>query len=138
MKALISLLILIAAFTVAKRIWETYQTVEKSRNSGEPSTTQTTPAPQAPASNLPGLPPSLEASLSAAQKQGAAGLKDWLRNYRVYAKDPRLASIELDYVVLISHQDPAEAKRIFQDVKDRTPTFSPIYDRVKRLENTFQ
>jgi hypothetical protein len=44
----------------------------------------------------------------------------------------------LDYVLLISHQDPAEARRIFKDIQDRTPTFSPVYDRVKRLEKAFQ
>lgn len=137
MKALIALLFLIGAFWLSKQLYHTYQSVEKTRNTGD----QTTPAPQqpaAPSSNLAGLPPSLEPSLSTAEKQGASGLRDWLRNYRIYARDPRLASIELDYVVLISHQDPAEARRIFQDVKDRTPTFSPIYERVKSLEKTFQ
>jgi hypothetical protein len=137
MKALIAILLLLGAFWVTKRIFNTYQDVERSRNTGE----QTSPAPApppAPTSTLAGLPPYLEASLSTAEKQGAAGLRDWLRNYRAYAKDPRLASIELDYVVLISHADPAEARRIFEDVKSRTPTFSPIYDRVKRLEKTFQ
>jgi hypothetical protein len=84
------------------------------------------------------LPASLETSLSAAQKQGAAGLRDWLNSYRIYVKDPRLAAIELDYVLLISHQDPAEAKRIFQEVKARTSPTSPVYDRVKKLEKTFQ
>jgi hypothetical protein len=135
MKALIALVILLGAFWVAKRLIATYQGVEKSRNTGEQ--VSTVPAP-APTSSLPGLPPNLEASLSAAEKQGAPGLRDWLNNYRSFARDPRLAAIELDYVVLISHQDPAEARRIFQDVKDRTPTFSPIYQRVKALEKTFQ
>jgi hypothetical protein len=136
MKAVIALAILLAVFFVAKRIYLTYETVEKSRNTGE----QTAPAapPPAPASSLQGLPPSLESSLATAEKQGAAGLGDWLRQYRGFARDPRLADIELDYVVLISHQDPAEARRIFDDVKSRTPTFSPIYERVKRLEKTFQ
>jgi hypothetical protein len=136
MKALIALLFLIGAFWLSKQLYHTYQSVEKSRNTGEPATPA--PQPAAPSSNLPGLPPSLEASLSTAEKQGAPGLRDWLRNYRIYARDPRLANIELDYVVLISHQDPAEARRIFGEVKDRTPTFSPIYERVKRLEKTFQ
>jgi hypothetical protein len=136
MKALIALLILLAAFWVSKQLYRSYRDVEKSHNTTEDAS----PAPEAaaPSSNLPGLPASLETSLSAAEKQGAAGLRDWLHNYRIYAHDPRLAAIELDYVVLISHEDPAEARRIFEDVKNRTPTFSPIYERVKRLENTFQ
>ena len=137
MKALIAILLLLAAFWVTKRIYSTYQDVEKNRNTGEQASP--TPAqPAAPVSTLQGLPPYLESSLNTAKQQGAAGLREWLRNYRAYAKDPRLASIELDYVVLISHSDPAEARRIFDDVKNRTPTFSPIYDRVKSLEKTFQ
>jgi hypothetical protein len=136
MKALIALVILLAAFWVAKKLYVSYQDVEKHQSSSEQSAT--TPPNQPPASNLPGLPPSLESSLSAAQKQGAAGLKAWLNSYRGFAKDPRLADIELDYVLLISHQDPNEARRIFKDVQDRTPTFSPVYERVKRLEKTFQ
>ncbi len=136
MKALIALIILLAAFWLGKRLLQTYQTVEKSSLPAEQANPSNQPA--TPSSTLPGLPPSLEASLSAAEKQGAAGLREWLRNYRVHVRDPRLAAIELDYVVLISHQDPAEARRIYEEVKSRTPTFSPIYERVKRLEKTFQ
>jgi hypothetical protein len=136
MKALIALLILLGVFWVGKKLFRSYDEIEK-RQSGTEQASPNAPA-ATPPSSLPGLPATLEPSLSAAEKQGAAGLRDWLHNYRIYARDPRLASIELDYVVLISHQDPAEAQRIFQDVKSRTPTFSPIFERVKRLEKTFQ
>ena len=136
MKALLTLMIALVAFWVAKTIYLTYRAAEKETARSEQTTAPT--APTAPASNLPGLPPNLEASLATAEKQGAAGLRSWLNTYRSFVRDPRLASIELDYVVLISLQDPAEAKRIFNDVKGRTPTFSPIYDRVKRLERSFQ
>jgi hypothetical protein len=136
MKALIALLILLGVFWIGKQLFLSYRAIEKHQSAGD----QANPPAQAAASaqNLPGLPPSLEASLSAAEKQGASGLRDWLRTYRSFARDPRLAAIELDYVVLISHQDPTEARRIFNDVKDRTPTFSPIYERVKRLESSFR
>ena len=136
MKILIALLIIFAAYTIASRLLSTYKTIETQQTSNEPGT-PTTPHPAAPAV-LPGLPASLESSLSAAQEKGAAGLRDWLNAYRPYAHDPRLAAIELDYVVLISHQDSAEAKRIFKSVQDRISTSSPVYDRVKRLEKTFQ
>lgn len=136
MKALISILICLALFYTAKKLYFSYQKIEKQQASHE----EGAPAhPAQPAASvLPGLPAYLEASLAAAEKQGPAELRDWLTKYRAYARDPRLASIELDYVVLISHQDPAEARRIFKDVQGRTPTFSPIYERVKRLEKTFQ
>ncbi|MFO1499477.1 MAG: hypothetical protein U1G07_13960 [Verrucomicrobiota bacterium] len=135
MKALIALLLLLGAFVIVKRLYLTYQSVEK-----HPAQTEDSAVPPKPsaASSLPGLPAALEPSLSAAEKQGAAGLGEWLRNYRTQVRDPRLAAIELDYVALITVQDPAEARRIFLEVKNRTPTFSPIYDRVKRLERTFQ
>lgn len=135
MKALLALLILMAVYWVANRLYSTYRTIDRN----QPSSEQGSPAPQSAAasSNLPGLPPALEPSLSAAQAQGAAGLRNWLQTYRSQVRDPRLAAIELDYVVLISLQDPAEAKRIYESVKARTPTFSPVYSRVKRLEDTF-
>jgi hypothetical protein len=138
MKALIALLLLMGGFWLVKTLYLAYQKAEKNpppANAEQSSSSQ--PASAASAA-LPGLPASLETSLSAAQQRGATGLKDWLANYRIYVRDPRLAAIELDYVVLISHQDPAEARRIFKDIHDRTPTFSPIYERVKRLEKTFQ
>lgn len=137
MKVLIAFFIVVTAVWVGKQLFLTYLNIERHHNS---NTEAAAPAQQAAvpaAAVLPGLPPTLEASLSAAERQGAAGLRDWLRNYRVHVRDPRLAAIELDYVVLISYQNPAEARRIFLDVKGRTPTFSPIYDRVKRLEKTF-
>jgi len=136
MKALIALLIIMGAVWLGKTLYGTYQTIEKDRYQPDSATAPQTPT--APASTLAGLPASLEVSLAAAEKQGAAGLREWLKNYRIYARDPRLASIELDYVILISHQDPAEARRIFNEVKDRTPTFSPIYERVKKLGKSFQ
>jgi hypothetical protein len=136
MKALIALLILLGVFYIGKKLADTYKAIEKNPSNGDPAAASQPAA--SPASNLPGLPPAYEASLAAAEKQGAAGLREWLRNYRAHVRDPRLAAIELDYVILISRQDPAEARRIYQQVKSRTPTFSPIYDRVKKLESTFQ
>ena len=135
MKFLIAVLILMGVFWVGKRVYFTYEKAEKESGRVE-NRQEAEPAAPAPAA-LPGLPPYLETSLSAAEKRGAAGLRDWLNANRVYVKDPRLAAIELDYVLLISHQDPAEARRIFKDVESRTPTYSPVYDRVKKLKNTF-
>jgi len=44
----------------------------------------------------------------------------------------------LDYIVLISSTNPQEARRLFTVVKQRTPTNSPVYPRVKLLEKTYQ
>ena len=87
---------------------------------------------------LPGLPETMEASLQAAQKQGATGLRNWLKQYRAFVQDPRLAQIELDFVVLVATSDRGEAQRVFQSVKARVPPGSPMFDRVKKLEKTYQ
>lgn len=87
---------------------------------------------------LPGMPDNFEPALAAAQKGGPAVFKAWIAKYRSFIADPRLADIELDYVVSVGRQDPAEAKRVFQSVKSRVPPNSPVYDRVKRLAGTFE
>lgn len=87
---------------------------------------------------LPGLPYTLEQSLAAAQAQGAAGLEAWMKAYGHLVQDPRKAWIELDYILLISRSNPAEAKRLFAAVKERTPATSPVYPRIKQLEKTYE
>ena len=87
---------------------------------------------------LPGLPYQLKDSLAKSQAAGAKPLKAWLDMYGRSVQDPRLASIQLDYVLLVARDDPAEARRIFADVKKRTPASSPVYARVKQLEPTYE
>ncbi len=87
---------------------------------------------------LPGLPQTMEASLQAAQKQGANGLRNWLKQYRAFVQDPRLAQIELDFVVLVAMSDRGEAQRVFQSVQARVQPGSPLFDRVKKLEKSYQ
>jgi hypothetical protein len=87
---------------------------------------------------LPGLAQSLEPTLKAAQNQGAAGLRNWLKTYNKVVQDPRRAWIELDYCVLVAREDPSEAKRVFASVRDRTGPASPVYRRVKDLEKTYE
>jgi hypothetical protein len=86
---------------------------------------------------LPGMDYTLEGPLGTASQRGASGLRDFLRQNGGKIQDPRLASIELDYVVLVSREDIAEARRVFAKVKARVPTSSPIYPRVKQLEKTY-
>jgi hypothetical protein len=87
---------------------------------------------------LPGLPPELEPTLQAARKQGATGLKNWLKTYGQSVEDPRKAWIELDYCVLVAREDPAEARRVFAAVKDRIGPASPVWPRMKQLEKTYE
>ena len=88
--------------------------------------------------SLPGMSYKLEDSLHAAQKQGAAALRTWLKSYSQSVEDPRKAWIELDYCVAVARQDPAEAKRIFAEVKARTPPSSKVWPRLKLLEKAYE
>lgn len=87
---------------------------------------------------LPGMPYALEGPLETAQRQGAAGLTNFLRTYEQSLEDPRKAWIELDYAMALSRENPGEAKRIFAAIKQRVPETSPVYPRIKRLEKTFE
>ena len=87
---------------------------------------------------LQGLPYGLDASLRAAESQGAAGLKEWLKAYGHLVKDPRKAWIELDYCVKVTRDDPAEARRVFASVKERTGPTSPVWPRIKQLAPTYE
>jgi hypothetical protein len=95
-------------------------------------------APEMTPSQLKGMVPQLEAILVEAQKRGASGLRDFLITYGHTIKDPRLAWIELDYVVLVARTDLGEARRVFAKVKQRTLKGSPIRDRVRQLEKAFE
>jgi hypothetical protein len=89
--------------------------------------------------SLPGMPTTqLEHSYRAAEKEGAAGLGRWLKAYGENVQDPRRGWIELDYCVMIARDNPAEARRIFADVKQRTPAASPLMPRIKELSKTYE
>ena len=87
---------------------------------------------------LPGVPYNLETSLQAAKKQGAAGLRNWLKINGQSVEDPRKAWIELDYCVAVARQDPAEARRVFAAVKERLGPSSPVWPRMKQLESAYE
>src|SRR5262245_26818049 len=87
---------------------------------------------------LQGLPYGLDQSLRTAQSQGPAALKAWLKDYGHLVQDPRKAWIELDYCVMVARNDPAEAKRVFAAVRDRTGPASPVWKRVKQLAPTYE
>ena len=121
--------------------WELFFYWEKVKNDQEDQQKQAAAAAVV-GEQLPGMPPAAqpqyENSLRAAEAQGAAGLKNWLKVYGRNVQDPRKAWIELDYCLLLSREDPADAKRIFAEVKARTPSTSPVWPRIKQLEKTYQ
>jgi len=139
-RKLIGLLLIVGALLGLKelhRYWEqvkTQQAAKDRQNGGSPALSA--PAPTA-ADGMPALAPGLEASLREAKGQSPAALKLWIEKHRPYVPDPRLASIELDYVVLIGGRNYLEAKKIFNAVKQRTPTNSPVYSRIQQLEKNY-
>jgi len=136
MKALITILVVLVVGVMVWNLWNYWGEVNRQREAREKAATTGTVSP----THLPGLPPQLEAGLEQAQKSGAAGLKLWLQTYKrsPLVKDPRLAWIELDYVVALSGEDPVEAKKLFAEIKKRTPPDSPVYPRIKALEKTYE
>jgi hypothetical protein len=135
MKVLIAIVIIVAA---AFGGWQIYSYWVKVR--GDETTKENAAQAQIEisGSQLPGLAATLEGSLEAARLKGASGLRQFLIQYGHTISDPRLASIELDYVVLVAQKDPAEAKKFFARVKARTPATSPVYARMKQLEKTYE
>ena len=138
-KALITVVLIVVALLGIKELhsyWMQVKSKEKSEAAairGE----ETALPPQDPLV-LPGMPASLAPSLESAEKAGAVALKAWLKQYRGYVVDPKLAAVELDYVVLAGAKDFTEARGIFAAVKRRTPTKSPVYPRIKQLEKTYE
>jgi hypothetical protein len=131
---------LIAVFIVIVAVfagWEFFVHWEKVRDEKEAKQKQQA-ASVIVGENLPGLPDKLAPSLEAAKKKGAAGLRNWLKNYGRLVQDPRKAWIELDYCVLVSHEDLPEARRVYAEVKARTPESSPVWPRVKDLQKVYE
>ena len=87
---------------------------------------------------LPGLPSELEQGLRAAQQKGPATVQTWLKTYGSRVQDPRKAWIELEYAKAIARDNPAEARKVYNEVKERTPPSSPLWPQLKALEKSFQ
>ncbi len=134
MTKLIAILIVLIVLFGAWKISQYYENVKNEREQAE---AQAAP-PTITEGQLSGLPQTLEASLQAARQQGATGLTNWLKTYGSMVQDPRRAWIELDYCVMIARNNPAEARKIFAAVKERTPPTSPIWPRIKQLQQTYE
>lgn len=135
MKVLISILIVLAVVFTGWKVFDYYRQVEGEKQ-GEGANSGLDVSPR----SLPGLPKELERPLAEVTKKGPGALKDWLEQAKAnnLIKDPRLAWVELDYVLMVVRENPVEAKRVFLSVQDRVDESSPVYPRVKSLEKSFQ
>lgn len=95
---------------------------------------ESAPAP----GKLPGMPAELEPSYEEAKRGGAASVAKWLNQHRGQIRDPRLADIEMDYVVLVGRTNQAEARRVLGNIKSRINPSSPAYRRFQQLEKAYQ
>ena len=133
MKFLIALLVIVGLGLGAWQINNYWGNFKSKDTSSVPQ-----PPPEIPDDQLSGMPPSLQPSLDAARLRGAPGLRDFLTAYGNTINDPRRASIELDYTVLVAPSNPSEARRVFAKVKGRLQSNSPVYNRMKQLEKTYE
>ena len=132
MTKLISLLIIVVVIWVGWKAYTQWEQVRGEQAAAERQTVATN------AQQLEGLPPQLETSLQAAEQAGAARLQAWLNTFGRMVRDPRRAWIELDCCVMLARDNPAEARRLFAAIKERTPASSPVYPRIKQLERTYE
>ena len=135
MKIAISILIIVAVVFVVYKGWDYWETVNKQREAQKQADyTQIDPR------SLPGVPYNAENALQEAYNKGTVALKEWIDNAKrsPLISDPRLAWIELDYVVRVAREDPVQARKVFAEVKKRTPPDSPVYRRIKELEKTYE
>lgn len=130
--------VIIIAVVVAVGLggWQIYEYWLKVQDEKEAAQKQAAASVVDP-NSLPGLPGELNESLQAAEQNGPTALGGWLKFYGDKVQDPRKAWIQLDYVVMITRDDPQEAKHIFGEVKDRTLPDSPVWPRIKAMEKTY-
>ncbi len=135
MKALISLLIIVAVGFVGCRLFEHWEKVKERRVLDERVARGSDIDPQ----RLDGLPGTLNYKYENVRNDPKL-LGPFIESIRKApgVKDPRLAWIELDYVVMISATDPIKAKEIFKAVKQRTPEDSPVLPRIRSLEKNYE
>src|SRR5262245_1758774 len=135
MKAVITIAIIVLVGFGAYKLWDYWDQTEQQKAASERAA-----AGEVRPETLEGLPAPLEPRLREAQERGTESFKEFIDTIKKTpsVRDPRLAWIELDYVVMISGKDPVEAKKLFAKIRERTPPNSPVYPRVKSLENTFK
>lgn len=134
MSKVIGIIFVVLVIWGGYELWEYWDKYNTGKDLKEQEAQQQQVVPE----QLPGMPNGLERTYQIAQKNGATGIRNWLKAYGARVDDPRRAWIELDYVVAVSQEDPVEAKKVFADVKSRTPENSPVYRRIKELKRTYE
>lgn len=132
-KILIIITIIVAVLFGGWQLFDYWQKIEN-----EKETKKEAAASALNPDQLPGMDGQLQPSLDAAEKQGPDALRIWMATYGRNVQDPKLAWIQLDYCVMITRETPAEAKKIFRTIKDRTPHSSPVWPRVRELEKSYE
>ena len=131
----------IAALIIAAVLFVSYQLFlywDRVKNEEETARKEAAARMITSGDQLQGMPSQLSKIYQNAEKQGATGIRAFLKTYGNSVQDPRKAWIELDLCQAIAHDNPAEARRIYGEVKTRTPADSPVTPRLKQLERTFQ
>jgi hypothetical protein len=135
MKFVIGLIIVVGLSLGAYQIYEYWGNF---KDKPPASASQPQAPPEVSGDQLPGLPHSLDRALGEAEQHGAAAMKEFLAAHGKEIKDPRLAWIQLDYVILAGASDPGEARLVFRKVQGRLTSGSPVYNRMKQLEKTYE
>jgi hypothetical protein len=110
--------------------WGNYKTTDAAPPASAPQNTS--------GDDLPGLPDILNQTYQTARQRGVTGLHDFLNAYGTAVSDPRLASIQLDYAILVASSNPGEARRVYGLVKNRIEPDSPVYSRVQQLAKSYE
>jgi len=132
-----TLIIIVVVVAVALGGWQLFEYWDKVQSEKD-ADAKTAAAQVVNGDSLQGLPSGYDVSLRAAQQQGVEALGNWLKLYGPAVQDPRKAWIQLDYVLLLTRQNPQEAKRVFSEVKDRTLPTSPVWPRIQSMEKSYQ
>jgi hypothetical protein len=128
---------LIAIFLVVLVIfcaWQGYKYLDRVQKEEG----QKAPTSEVRSESLAGMPYQLNDSYNAAIQKGPAATRAWLKTYGSMIQDPRKAWIQLDFCVAIARENPAEARSLFREVKERTPQSSPVWPRIKQLGRAFE
>lgn len=93
---------------------------------------------EAPAAGkLPGMIASLEPTYETAKRDGAEGVARFLKQHSSEIRDPRLADLQLDYVLLVGSSNQAEAKRVLALIEARITPRSPVFKRFEQLRKSY-
>jgi hypothetical protein len=106
MKIAIGILILALVGFGAFKLWEYWDSTEQNKAAPDPTASV---QPQ----GLQGLPQALEQPLQEAQAKGPEAFREFIDNIKKspLVKDPRLAWIELDYVVMLAGKIPPRRRK---------------------------